>query len=260
MASAIHAHLKQKLRTVAVLRCLGASAAQTLTIYLIQALALGLAGALSGALLGIVIQGLAPWFLRDVLPVDLGFAISWLAVAQGIGVGFTTCAIFILLPLLPVRRTPPLLALRAAFETAAAPAARRDPLVWLAYGLLGLALIAFPWLQSHDARLALGFSAALFVSFALLAAVARALMYAARRYFPKSWAFEWRQGLANLYRPNNRTGVLVFTLGLSTFLLLALFLTRNAMLRQFAFGAARRTSRTSFFSISSPTRRRTWPA
>jgi putative ABC transport system permease protein len=237
VASAIHAHLKQKLRTVAVLRCLGASAAQTLAIYLIQALALGLAGALSGAILGIIIQGLAPWFLRDVLPVDLGFAISWAAVAEGIGVGFLTCAIFILLPLLPIRRTPPLLALRAAFETTAAPAARRDPLVWLAYGLLGLALLAFPWLQSRDPHLALGFSAALFVSFALLAAVARALMYAARRYFPKSWAFEWRQGLANLYRPNNRTSVLVFTLGLSTFLLLSLYLTRNAMLRQFAVGA-----------------------
>jgi putative ABC transport system permease protein len=234
VASAIHAHLKQKLRTVAVLRCLGASASQTLAIYLIQALSLGLAGALSGALLGIAIQGLAPWFLKDALPVELGFAISWAAVAEGIGVGFLTCAIFILLPLLPVRRTPPLLALRSAFETSAAPAARRDPLVWLAYALLGAALIGFPWLQSRDARLGLGFSAALFISFALLAAVAKLLMVGARRFFPKNWAFEWRQGLANLYRPNNRTGVLVFTLGLSTFLLLGLHLTRNAMLRQFA--------------------------
>jgi putative ABC transport system permease protein len=234
VASAIHAHLKQKLRTVAVLRCLGASASQTVAIYLIQALSMGLVGALSGAVLGVVIQSVAPRFLHGALPVEIDFRVSWEAVFEGIGIGFLTCGIFTLLPLLPVRRTPPLLALRSAFETTAAPAARRDPLVWLAYALLCAALLVFPWLQSRDLRLGLGFSAALFVSFALLAAVAQALMAGARRFFPKSWAFEWRQGLANLYRPNNRTGVLVFTLGLSTFLLLGLHLTRNAMLRQFA--------------------------
>ena len=52
VASAIQAHLKTKLRTVAVLRCLGASAQQTLVIYLIQALALGLVGAIGGAVVG----------------------------------------------------------------------------------------------------------------------------------------------------------------------------------------------------------------
>ncbi len=58
-------------------------------------------------------------------------------------------------------------------------------------------------------------------------------MTAARRCFPQSWPFEWRQGLANLYRPNNRTLVLVFTLGLSTFLLLGMYLTKDILLQQF---------------------------
>lgn len=237
VASAIHAHLKTKLRTVAVLRCLGATSRQTLVIYLIQALALGLAGAVSGAVVGVALQSAAPVFLRSVLPVDLRFAISWLAVWEGIGVGFLTCTLFALLPLLPVRRTPPLLALRSAFESNGAEvsaATRRDPWRWLAYGLLFLALLLFPWLQSRDARLGFGFSGGLFVAFALLALVAWSLMRGARRYFPKRWPFEWRQGLANLYRPNNRTLVLVFTLGLSTFLLLGMYLTKDILLRQFS--------------------------
>ena len=63
-----------------------------------------------------------------------------------------------------------------------------------------------------------GFSGALFVSFGLLALTARGLMNAAaRKYFPASWPFEWRQGLGNLYRPNNRTLLLVFTLGTDHF-------------------------------------------
>ncbi len=237
VASAIQAHLKTKLRTVAVLRCLGASSQQTLVIYLIQALALGLVGALSGAVVGVLLQSAAPIFLRSVLPVDLSFAISWVAVVEGIGVGFLTCALFTLLPLLPVRRTPPLLALRSAFESngaEVAAATRRDPWRWLAYALLAIVLALFPWLQSRDPRLGFGFSGGLFVAFALLALVAWSLMRGARRYFPGTWPFEWRQGLANLYRPNNRTLVLVFTLGLSTFLLLGMYLTKDILLRQFS--------------------------
>ena len=237
VASAINAHIKQKLRTVAVLRCLGASSAQTLSIYLIQAMSLGVIGSLLGAAAGLGFQAVAPLLFHDVLPVELRFGVSWASVAEGVAVGFFTCALFVLLPLAPVRLTPPLLALRSAFE-AATPQSRaerwRDPLRWTAYGLLALALGLFPWLQSNNPKLGFGFSGALLLSFGLLALTARGLMQAARRYFPASWPFEWRQGLGNLYRPNNRTLLLVFTLGLITFLLLGMYLTKDLLLHQFS--------------------------
>jgi putative ABC transport system permease protein len=233
VASAIQAHLKQKLRTVAILRCLGASEAQTVIIYLIQALALGLVGSLSGAVLGLLIQSAAPMLLKGALPVEVQFGISWGAVGQGIGIGLTTCALFVLLPLLPVRRIPPLLALRSAFDHSAADIKTHDPMTWLAYALLAAGLIAFPVAQSRDVSLGLWFSGGLFAAFGLLALVARAMMTVSRKYFPRSWPFEWRQGVANLYRPNNRTFLLVFTLGLSTFLLLGTYLTQDVLLRQF---------------------------
>ena len=156
---------------------------------------------------------------------------------EGVAVGFLTCGLFVLLPLAPVRLTPPLLALRSAFE-AATPQSRaerwRDPLRWTAYGLLAVALAFFPWLQSNNAKLGFGFSGALLVSLrAARALTARGLMNAARRWFPTSWPFEWRQGLGNLYRPNNRTLLLVFTLGLITFLLLGMYLTKDILLHQF---------------------------
>ncbi len=234
VASAIQAHVKQKLRTIAVLRCLGASSGQALTIYFLQAISLGVVGSLIGAAVGLVFQGLTPLFLRSVLPVELSFGVSWGAVAQGLVVGFLTCALFVLLPLLPVRRTPPLLALRAAFETSETKGSRRDPALWGAWALLVAALVAFPWVQSRNWQLGLGFSAALAVSFGLLAATAWGLMTAARRFFPRTWPFEWRQGVGNLYRPNNRTLLLVFALGLSTFLLLGMYLTKDVLLRQFS--------------------------
>ena len=53
VASAIHTYTRQKLPTVAVLRSLGATARQTVLIYLIQAGGMGLIGSLVGALLGV---------------------------------------------------------------------------------------------------------------------------------------------------------------------------------------------------------------
>lgn len=235
VASAIHAHLKEKLRTVAVLRCLGASGHQAMAVYLIQALAMGAVGAGLGAVLGIGLGALAPRLLQDVLPVALAGAgrVSWEAVAWGLGVGMLTCALFALLPLLPVRRVAPLLAIRSAFEPAESRGGPVDPLRWGAYALLLAAVVGFPWAQSRDWRFGLAFSGGLLVSWALLALVGRGAMAGARRFFPKSWPYEWRQGLANLHRPNNRTLLLIFTLGLSTFLLLGMYLVKNAMLRQF---------------------------
>src|ERR1019366_9241304 len=55
VAGAIHVHVKQKLGTVAVLRCLGGSVAQIFAVYLAQGLALGLFGAVLGGALGIAI-------------------------------------------------------------------------------------------------------------------------------------------------------------------------------------------------------------
>ena len=250
VASAIHAHVKQKLRTVAVLRCLGASSGQTLAIYFLQAISLGVMGSILGAMAGLFFQSLTPLFLKGTLPVELSFAISWESVVEGLIVGFLTCAIFVLLPLLPVRRTPPLLALRAAFETAPKTDRRHDPALWGAWALLIAALLVFPWVQSHNLRLGLGFSAALFVAFGLLALTALGLMAAAKRYFPRRWPFEWRQGVGNLYRPNNRTLLLVFSLGLSTFLLLGMYLTKDVLLRQFsAQGDAATQPNLIFFDI-----------
>ena len=53
VASAIHVYVKQKISTIAVMRCLGARERQTFAIYLIQTFSLGLVGAFCGILLGL---------------------------------------------------------------------------------------------------------------------------------------------------------------------------------------------------------------
>ena len=60
VASAVHIFIRQKLDTIAVLRCLGAKTSQLFTIYLVQALAMGALGSLIGAGLGIFAPRLIP--------------------------------------------------------------------------------------------------------------------------------------------------------------------------------------------------------
>src|SRR5258708_36939460 len=97
-------------------------------------MALGTAGAVMGALLGVAIQTLLPRVLADFLPFPVPHQVSGSAVLLGMGQGFVICLLFALLPLLSVRRVSPLAAPRSFYESQAA--GRRDALFCLTNGWL----------------------------------------------------------------------------------------------------------------------------
>jgi putative ABC transport system permease protein len=226
VASAIHVHVKQKLSTVAVLRCLGGSVAQTFAIYLAQGMALGCAGALLGAALGIAAQFLLPPLLADFIPFAFHARPAWPAVGRAAGAGLVICVLFSLLPLLTIRRVSPWAALRVAVEPAGA---RRDPLRWAVLGCLGILVLGFTLEQGPNWRAGLGITAGLAAAFGVLTGTAKLLTVMARRFVPARLPFVWRQGLANLHRPDNRTLLLLLSLGLSAFLLVALLLVQHTL-------------------------------
>ena len=230
VASAIHVYVRQKIATVAVLRCLGASAAQSFSVYVVQGIALGMFGAALGAALGIILQLLLPVVLQGVLPIDVNFFISWPAVGRGLGAGLVICFLFTLLPLLAVRRVSPLVALRSAFIERTGSAT--DP--WrIILGVLILAAVTgFAYWQTRSWRIGLGFTGTLVAGFGVLAGLAQVVAWAARRFVLRSLPYVVRQGIANLHRPNNRTVLLLLSLGLGTFLILTLYLTRTTLLNQ----------------------------
>ena len=237
VASAIHVYLRQKLATVAVLRCLGASASQAFAIYLVQGFALGAAGSACGGGLGLLFEFALPPLLKGFLPFSLRFSIEWAALGRGTAAGVVICVLFTLLPLLSIRRISPLRALRSAAvegssEEAERPGPRGDP--WI-YGLgiaIGIAVAAFAVWQAHSLRIGLGFAAGIAVCLGILGGLARGTAWAARRWVPWRLPYFVRQGVANLHRPKNRTVLVLMSLGLGTFLILTLVLTRLALLRE----------------------------
>jgi putative ABC transport system permease protein len=250
VASAIQAHLQQKTQTGAVLRCLGMSSRGTTLVYLIQSAAMGFAGAFAGAALGVALQRLFPRILRAFIPMTVASTLAIGPVIKGMLLGFAICVLFALPPLLRFRRLSPLRVFRADVEREAA-STKRDPVLWLVYGLIGATVVAFAISQAETPIRGLIFVAALGLVLAIFTGVAKLLILGVRHFLPDGWSFVLRQGLANLYRPNNRTLLLTIALGLGTFLLLNLYLCRNVLLAQFQSVDANNQPNIFLFDIQS---------
>lgn len=229
VASAMSVYIRQKVSTVAVLRCLGATAWQGFAVYLVQGLGIGIAGALLGTVLGVGLQQGLPVIAAKWLPFEVDFFLSWPAIFQGMAAGVVICVLFTLLPLLAVRRVPPLAALRSGLgETGLRP----DPVRWLVWLGIVAAVTGFAILQTPRWQVGVGFVVALALAFAVLTGLAALTAWSARKFFPSRAPYVWRQGVANLHRPQNRTVLLLLSLGLGTFLMVTMALTRATLVAQ----------------------------
>ena len=70
-----------------------------------------------------------------------------------------------------------------------------------------------------------------------------------RRFFPNRASYLWRQGLANLYRPNNQTTILIVAIGLGTAIICTLFSVRAILLKRIELTARDNRSNTILFDI-----------
>jgi len=231
VASAVHVYMKSKVKTVAVLRCLGVSGKDAFIIYLIQITIMGTVGAIIGTILGSLIQKLLPIVLQNFLPVKVTMALSPTAILEGIVTGIVVSVLFALLPLLDIRKISPLKTLRVSDENKAS----KDPLRWLVYATILLGIFGFMFYQTKDFRSAAIFSAFVLLSFLTLTLVSFIIMWSVKKFVPKNWSFVFRQGLSNLYRPNNQTLILITSIGLGTAMISILFFMQGLLLGQVEF-------------------------
>lgn len=229
VASAIHIYVREKINTIAVLRCLGAKSLEAFLIYLIQILAIGFIGSVIGAVIGTIIQQFLPLVLQEFLPIEIATSVSWMAIGQGILLGIIISLLFALLPLVSIRNISPLNTLRISYQQTNL---FKDPLKWLVYALIILFIFGFTYLQLQEVQEAIVFTIGIIIAFLILTGIAALLIWAVRRFFPGSWSYLWRQGLANLYRPNNQTGILVVSIGLGTALICTLFFIQTILLNR----------------------------
>ncbi len=229
VASAVVVFIRQRMDTIAVLRCLGATGRRVLAVYGVEAAGMALAGSLVGALVGVAFQQALPGLLADLLPVDVETAVSWSAIGLGVGMGLWVALVFALFPLLSVRRVPPLAALRRDFEPEPRP---RDPWRWAVAIALAASTVGLAAIQVGSGRQGAIFAGGVAVALLVLWAASWALVRAARRWLPAGLPYLWRQGLSNLHRPSNQTVTVVLAIGFGAFLLGTLVLVQLNLLQQ----------------------------
>lgn len=232
VGGAVQVYLQPKLKTVAVLRCLGLSSRRACSIYILQIMVVGLLGALVGTLLGLVVQLTLPKLLQPFLPIEIVVSPDPVSLVFGVVFGWVLATLFSLQPLLALRKVSPLQAIRSGFE----PVADRIDLLRILPGagifcaFLGLAI----W-QMASVKVGSLFVVSLVVGLLILAGVGALLRATLRKLVSARWPFLWRLALSNLYCPENRTVLLVMTLGLGIFLVSSLSMTREALLAEVSF-------------------------
>ncbi len=245
IASALQVHVRQKLPHAALLRCLGATTPRVFAVYLAQGIALGILGCGLGVGLGSAIAQLFPRLIGTFIPFPFEPGFAWAEAAGATSVGFALCLLFTLIPLLEIRGVPPLAVLRVSADGPV----RSDPARWWIIALIATGLTAFTIAQSRHVWEGLSIAGGLAAAFALLAGTARIVMWMTRRFLPRRLPFVWRQGIASLHRPRNRTTLMMISLGLGTFLILTLHLVRESLLAQLFPPSAAGKPNTILFDI-----------
>lgn len=249
VASGVRAFVARKIDTVAVLRCLGASSAQVLSIYVVQAAAMGLVGAAAGAALGVAVQFLLPHALTDFLPIDVNVTLVPSAVLTGLAVGGWIALIFALRPLLALRNVSPLQTLRRDTDAEVLRMRWTDAPRIVVNAAMVLSVVGIALSRAQTTRQAFAMSAATGFAIFALAASAGFLSWAARKGLRTRWPYVVRQGVANLYRPGNQTRAVTLALGFGAFLVSTLYLVQNNILRRFTTAAAESRGNVVFFDV-----------
>lgn len=218
VASAIHVFVRERRTSIAVLRCIGARQNQVFAAYILEAVGIGLAGSLTGALVGVGLQFSLPALLREFLPVAVDPSVHWGGIFGGLLLGLVVSTGFALLPLLEVRDVPPLRAIRLDPESGAAGEGG-GRLRWIVMAALGGALLLASISQAPDPAAGAGFAAAIGGVLFLLRGAAVLLIRVLRRGTAERTPWAVRQGIANLFRPRNQTVAVTTVVGFGTFLL-----------------------------------------
>jgi putative ABC transport system permease protein len=254
--------IEQKKRTIAVLKCVGASSRMITGVYLAQVLALGLMGSLFGVVLARVALLFVARRFAETLPANMSYELTPGAIVQGLALGLLISLLFSALPLLRVRHIKPNMLLRedatgsdgGNADDAQLDAGARGPWrrlrrvvslrrIALSFGRIGAAralvalvvvcgLVALAAWQAGSIRVGAFFMAGLAATAFALNLTALLVIFLVRRARHVR-SFALRHAINSLYRPGNQTRVVVLAVGLGAFLVIATQSLQQTLVREF---------------------------
>jgi len=208
---------------MAILKCLGATEREVLTIACLQFLLVGFVVTLFACMAGGLLQAAIVRLLQPLLPRGLpppGLT-AWLL---GSGMGLLILIGFSLPPVLRLKRMPPLRVLRRDLEPLPSSA-------WLVYGMAGLTITALLWRYTEDWKTTLtvlGISALLVSTFAAAGLTLLKLGRRALRFLP----LPARLGMRQLTRRPELGVAQILGFSVTLVAMLIIFLVRTELIVQ----------------------------
>jgi putative ABC transport system permease protein len=247
VANAVKSHIDRRRDVIAAFKALGATGRDVFTIYLTQVVMLAGIGSVIGLAAGAALPFIIVGVFGKLLPLPVVAALHPDELALSLVYGLLTALAFGLWPLGRVHDVP----VAALFREAVSSEWHRPRWRYLALMALVIALlVAVVVGLAYDKRVAAVFVASSVVVFALLRAIAAALMALARR-LPRTRITMLRLAIANIYRPGALTPSVVMSLGLGLAVLVTITQIDGNLRRQFLAALPDRAP--SFYFIDIPT-------
>jgi len=266
VATSVHAFIREKLQTIAILKTVGAESSTIIRTYVLQATILGLMGSLVGLGIGVLLQQSLPGMITALMASDLldqlgfshgGMELPPSPLVKGLVLGILSTLLFTLWPLLTVRDIKPARIFRRDVAPLASPNAPQTTRRWIFWkGLdrattltsigigLGLAFLSI-W-QANSWKVGLLFILA-FAAAVLLLGVSAHLLLGALKNGPRPEPLILRQALGNVVRPGNQVVSITIAIGIGVMVVTTVSLVERSLLAQVSEN--RPTDSPTFFFI-----------
>ena len=220
--------VQQKIRSVAILKCIGASSGRVLAVYVLQVLVLALGGSLLGLAIATAALAMVPGVGRRVVRRDgrLGHRVGRRA-----GDGGRTAGLVALCARAAARDPAGQAASAAAGRHVRHGAAARAGRALTAAVAISLALAVVAMWQADSVRAGLIVSGGLAVAAGLLYGASLVLVRLTRP-LTRSRIFAVRHAVISLSRPGNQTRVVLMSVGLGCFFVLGVRAVQANLLEQ----------------------------
>ena len=234
VSSVTRVFVLQKIRSIAVLKCIGATSRQIMSVYLLQVLTLGLAGSLLGVGIARAAVAAIPLALGSSSSIlaEAHYGVTWSAASQGVAIGVLVSLLFSVVPLLHVRFVKPSLLLRD--ETT------RRRIDWAGMAVtVGVALVLVAITAWQAASWRVGATVCVgFAGLALVLHLAGQGLVALIAPLANSRSFPLRHAVLHLSRPGNQTRVILLAVGLGAFFIVGVRSLQASLLAEFSVQVA----------------------
>jgi putative ABC transport system permease protein len=220
MQSSLAALLRQKEKSLAILRSLGATGSFLLRHYLLIVLILSGIGCILGVLSGLLLEKSFSDLFAGLLPDKIVLGGTFLDILEGVGLGIVVVSFFTFLPLSRVTNVKPAAVFRKDIDNGLRT---RKSYVLTGCGIILLALL-IAW-QLEDVRTGLYFIGGVFLLIAIISVLIGTMLLLLARI--RIASLPLRQAVRSLLRPGNATRSIVVTLASALSVLLTIYLVED---------------------------------